>query len=109
MRIFNLTMKHLKQFENFTEETPQETTITNPNKIDGYPVSVRTIFNRFSQLQKQAIEGDLPQFAKAVKPFYYMPNKSWKLYFNNKDYKKLTSLSQIIDSIGSWMKKNEKV
>lgn len=91
-------MKHLKKFNENTFDEKVDTT----HKIDDYPMSVRTIYNRFTLDQKKFLESeDLENFAKYAKRLYYN-KKSWKDFFNRK-IKELKSTDQVISNIKNWI------
>lgn len=89
-------MKHIKLFENF------ETKI---KSIEDYPVSVKSIHNRFNQKQQKSINDNLEKFAKIAKKLFYC-SKNWKEYFKNKTHiQKLNNLNEIVNSIQNWINK----
>lgn len=52
--------------------------------IDVYPVSVKRIYNKYSDRARKSINDNLPKFAKLAKKMYYNTNKNWKDYFKQK-------------------------
>lgn len=88
-------MKYILEFQNFEDK------IT----IDEYPVSVRKIYNKYSERARNSINDNLPKFAKLAKKVYYNTNKNWKDYFKQKGIKDLNNLSEVVTSIENWLKK----
>ena len=74
-------------------------------KIEDYPMSVRTIFNRFNPEQRGSISDNLEKFAKTAKKLYYNGKKSWKELFTSGEVKDLVTCNEIIDYIEEWIKR----
>jgi len=70
--------------------------------IDDYPQSVRLIYNRLTPDQKKFVDDNVEKFAKVAKKMFYKGDKDWKKFFT-KETKKIDSLSELINSMNSYM------
>jgi len=95
-------MKHLKLFENFSSQEEPENWVA--NSIEDYPQSVKLIYRRFNSDAKKSIDDNPDRFAKIAKKVYYYDKKKWKDYFDNKEVKKLNTLTDVVKSLEEWMK-----
>ena len=98
-------MKHLKHIK-LTNESAQEEDepeIKTPS-IEDYPQSVKLIYKRFNPVARKSINDNVEKFAKLAKRVFYYDAKSWKDYFNNKEVKKLNTLTDVLQSLEEWMK-----
>lgn len=89
-------MKHLLLFESFTEEEKE--------KIDNYPFCVKILYRKFNKKAQLSINDNLDKFAKVAKKVFYSENKKWKDFFQNKEIKKIDTLSEVINAFEKWLK-----
>jgi hypothetical protein len=93
-------MKHLKLFENFSTQDEPEVKMT----IEDYPQSVKLLYRRFNSDARKSIDDNPEKFAKIAKRAYYYDKKKWKDFFDNKEIKKLKTLTDVVISLEEWMK-----
>ena len=74
------------------------------NTINDYPQSVKLIYKRFNSDARKSIDDNPDKFAKIAKKVYYYNKKKWKDFFDNKEVKKLNTLTDVVKSLEDWMK-----
>ena len=97
-------MKYIKVFETFDDSMDD---LEDKQSIEDYPLSVRQIYKRFNPSAKKSINDNLEKFAKIAKRVFY-DEKNWKKYFDDKEFKNLNTLTEVIDSLEKWIDKNDK-